>query len=95
MLLSLSAASKIRGAVAGIPFEQFHKYSSEIIRVGVFGKGEDGKVREELAFAANNLVSGMVCGCVGMVWECGGGGMVCGCVGMVWECGGGGMNVGV
>ena len=56
-LLSLSAASKIRGAVAGIPFEQFHKYSSEIIRAGVFGKGEDGKVREELTFSANNLVS--------------------------------------
>jgi len=48
-------ASKIRGAVAGIPFEQFHKYSAEIIRAGVFGK-EGGKVREELVFQANNLV---------------------------------------
>ena len=79
MLLSLSVASKIRGAVAGIPFEQFHKYSSEIIRAGVFGKGEDGKVREELTFAANNLVSGTVWRSVGMVWECGGGGW---CVGV-------------
>jgi len=46
--------------VAGIPFEQFHKYSAEIIRAGVFGK-KGGKVREELVFQANNLVSRGVC----------------------------------
>ena len=69
MFLSLSVASKIRGAVAGIPFEQFHKYSSEIIRAGVFGKGEDGQVRKELTFAANNLVSGSV-EVGGGVWVC-------------------------
>ena len=52
-----STASKIRGAVAGIPFETFHKYSSEIIRAGVFGRDEHGKMRERLVFPANNLVS--------------------------------------
>lgn len=50
-------ASKIRGAVAGIPFESFHKYSSEIIRAGVFGRDEHGKIRDRLVFSANNLVS--------------------------------------
>ncbi|CAI8049165.1 Major vault protein, partial [Geodia barretti] len=49
-------ASKIRGAVAGIPFEKFHKYSSEIIRAGVFGRDEHGKLRDQLVFPANNLV---------------------------------------
>ena len=56
-LVSCSIASKIRGAVAGIPFEKFHKYSSEIIRAGVFGRDEHGKLRDQLVFPANNLVS--------------------------------------
>ena len=73
-LSSHCAASKIRGAVAGIPFEQFHKYSSEIIRTGMFGKGEDGKVRDELVFRANNLVSGVMSVCEGWVGGGGGGG---------------------
>lgn len=50
-------ASRIRGTVAAIPFEQFHKYSAEIIRTGVFGKNKDGNVSKELVFEANNLVS--------------------------------------
>lgn len=50
-------ASRIRGTVAAIPFEQFHKYSAEIVRTGVFGKDKDGKFKEELMFEANNLVS--------------------------------------
>lgn len=50
-------ASRIRGAVASVPFEQFHKYSTDIIRAGVFGKKKDGSYREELLFGANNLVS--------------------------------------
>ncbi len=50
-------ASRIRGAVAGVPFEVFHKYSTDIIRAGVFGKKEDGSFKEELLFSANNLVS--------------------------------------
>lgn len=51
------SASKIRGSVAGIPFEKFHKYSSEIIRAGVFGNDEHGKLKDRLLFPANNLVS--------------------------------------
>lgn len=51
------SASKIRGSVAGIPFERFHKYSSEIIRAGVFGNDEHGKLKDRLMFPANNLVS--------------------------------------
>ena len=43
--------------MAGIPFEKFHKYSSEIIRAGVFGRDEEGKLRDRLVFTANNLVS--------------------------------------
>ena len=50
-------ASRIRGTVAAIPFEQFHKYSAEIVRTGVFGKDKDGKFNKELMFEANNLVS--------------------------------------
>ena len=49
-------ASKIRGAVASIPFEQFHKYSADIIRAGVFSKDKNGDLRSELNFEANNLV---------------------------------------
>ena len=50
-------ASKIRASVASLPFEQFHKYSNDIIRAGVFGKSEEGELKEELIFNANNLVS--------------------------------------
>ena len=56
--LSPPTASRIRGRVAGIPFDQFHKYSAEIVRAGVFGKDADGKIRKELVFPANNLVGG-------------------------------------
>jgi len=52
-------ASRIRGAVAGVPFEVFHKYSTDIIRTGVFGK-TDSLHKEELVFKANNLVSSLV-----------------------------------
>ena len=50
-------ASRIRGLVASIPFEQFHKHSTEIIQAAAFGKDADGVVRQELVFTANNLVS--------------------------------------
>ena len=50
-------ASRIRGAVAAVPFEKFHKYSADIIRTGVFGKSTDKTIRNELVFNANNLVS--------------------------------------
>ena len=55
-------ASRIRGAVASVPFEQFHKYSIDIIRAGVFGRNKDsGKLKDELVFSANNLVSNIKC----------------------------------
>ena len=50
-------ASRIRGAVASVPFEVFHKYSTDIIRAGVFGKDADGNVKKSITFSANNLVS--------------------------------------
>ena len=43
--------------MAAVPFEQFHKYSTDIIRAGVFGKKSDGSYKDELLFSANNLVS--------------------------------------
>ncbi|XP_019849395.1 PREDICTED: major vault protein-like [Amphimedon queenslandica] len=49
-------ASKVRGKVASIPFEQFHKHSADIITAAVFGKNADGEVNEEVIFTANNLV---------------------------------------
>jgi major vault protein len=49
-------ASRVRGMVARIPFEEFHRHSSEIIRQAVFGKDEKGEVKPILVFSANNLV---------------------------------------
>ena len=50
-----SIASKIRGKVTSIPFEQFHKHSADIT-AAVFGKDPDGTVCTEVVFPANNLV---------------------------------------
>ena len=43
--------------MASVPFEQFHKFSADIITAAVFGKTADGIVKSELLFKANNLVS--------------------------------------
>lgn len=48
-----SIASRVRGAVAGVSFDQFHKDSSNIIKRSVFGSGDEHR---ELRFSANNLV---------------------------------------
>ncbi|XP_065828200.1 major vault protein-like [Oscarella lobularis] len=48
--------SRIRSAVAQTPFDEFHRHSSRIIRASVFGLDARGKVKNELRFAANNLV---------------------------------------
>lgn len=49
-------ASRIRGAVSAVSFDDFHKNSAKIIKVAVFGL-QDGKVpNEKLTFSANNLV---------------------------------------
>ena len=50
-------ASRIRGAVASVCFDVFHKNSAKIIRGSVFGVDDDtGKVGDCLRFAANGLV---------------------------------------
>jgi major vault protein len=50
-------ASRVRGAVAGVSFDKFHKNSSDVIRAAVFGiDPETEQVRNRFFFAANNLV---------------------------------------
>jgi major vault protein len=49
-------ASRVRGAVAAVNFDDFHKNSAKIIRSSVFGVSEDGKVRDRFCFPANKLV---------------------------------------
>jgi len=48
-------ASRVRGAVARITFDNFHKHSADLIREAVFGK--DGEsVNNRFVFSQNNLV---------------------------------------
>lgn len=49
-------ASRVRGAVAGVQFDDFHKNSAKIIRASVFGLDEKGKVRNRFVFPSNSLV---------------------------------------
>jgi len=49
-------ASRVRGAVAAVSFDSFHKNSADIIKAAVFGTEEDGSPRNSLKFNANNLV---------------------------------------
>jgi len=50
-------ASRVRGAVASVNFDSFHRNSAKIIRTAVFGVDEEtGKVRNKFIFPANNLV---------------------------------------
>lgn len=49
-------ASRIRGAVASVNFDDFHKNSAEIIRTAVFGLDENRKPRISLVFPQNSLV---------------------------------------
>jgi major vault protein len=49
-------ASRVRGAVAAVSFDNFHKNSARIIRQAVFGVDEHDKVRNRFAFSSNNLV---------------------------------------
>ncbi|XP_039272615.2 major vault protein-like [Styela clava] len=48
-------ASRVRGAVASVTFDDFHKNSSRIIRSSVFGVDEKGKVRDKFVFPQNGL----------------------------------------
>lgn len=54
--LCKAVASRIRGAVAGVQFDDFHKNSAKIIRGSVFGQNEAGKVGDAFNFPANGLV---------------------------------------
>ncbi|KAF7227582.1 major vault protein [Nothobranchius furzeri] len=49
-------ASRIRGAVASVQFDDFHKNSNRIICSAVFGFDEKLAVRPDLRFGQNNLV---------------------------------------
>jgi len=49
-------ASRVRGSVAQVPFDTFHRESAHIIRLAVFGKNEDAKIRDRFLFPSNNLV---------------------------------------
>jgi len=49
-------ASRVRGAVAGVSFDAFHRNSAKIIRSAVFGTDENNKVRSAFRFSANNLL---------------------------------------
>ena len=49
-------ASRVRGTVAGVQFDDFHKNSARIIRSSVFGLDDKGKVRNRFDFPANSLV---------------------------------------
>jgi len=49
-------ASRVRGAVAQVQFDDFHKNSAKIIRSSVFGFTDERKVRDRFCFPQNNLV---------------------------------------
>ncbi|XP_015912405.1 major vault protein isoform X2 [Parasteatoda tepidariorum] len=53
--LCKAIASRIRGAVAGTNFDDFHKNSAEVIRTAVFGRDEHMKIRKTFCFPQNNL----------------------------------------
>lgn len=48
-------ASKVRGEVASLNFENFHKLSARHIRKAIFGLDKEGKVQDQIIFANNNL----------------------------------------
>ena len=48
--------SRVRGKVAEVRFDEFHRNSAKIIREAVFGADEQGRIRNEFRFDTNNLV---------------------------------------
>jgi major vault protein len=49
-------ASKVRSAVACVPFDTFHKQSADLVRKAIFGyDAENDRVNESLYFEANGL----------------------------------------
>ncbi len=51
-----AVAARVRGAVAAITFDNFHKNSAKIIRSAVFGVDANQKVQPRFMFTANLLV---------------------------------------
>lgn len=49
-------ASRIRGRVARTSFDEFHRYSTRIVKEAVFGIDENGVTRSALKFTENNMV---------------------------------------
>jgi len=49
-------ASRVRGAVAAVSFDKFHRNSSEIIISAVFGMDSENQIRNKFFFSANNLI---------------------------------------
>jgi len=50
-----AVASRVRGSVAACRFDDFHRNSAKVIRTAVFGVDENGKIKKNLVFSANNL----------------------------------------
>ncbi|XP_054848676.1 major vault protein [Eublepharis macularius] len=51
-----TVASRIRGAVAAVTFDDFHKNSNRLICAAVFGFDAEGTLRTSLRFAPNGLI---------------------------------------
>ena len=51
-----SIASRVRGAVSAVSFEEFHHHSAIKIKEAVFGRDKDGNLRTEMHLATNNLI---------------------------------------
>lgn len=49
-------ASRVRGSVASVKFDEFHRNSAKIIRNAVFGSDDKGHIRKDFRFEANHLV---------------------------------------
>eukprot|EP00727_Mastigamoeba_balamuthi_P009005 m51a1_g4727 putative major vault protein (834) ;mRNA; r:336372-339489 len=54
--LCKALSARVRGAVAGTSFDQFHKHSVDVIQEAVFGRGETGEINDRLHFRSNGLV---------------------------------------
>jgi major vault protein len=52
----LMSGSRIRAAVALIPFDEFHRHSAQVIQQAVFRDPVTGATYPFLKFDANNLV---------------------------------------
>jgi len=49
-------ASRIRGAVSSVPFDEFHKRKKDLLEAAVFGLDENNVIERELVFPMNSLV---------------------------------------